>query len=244
MRIPWESKWSNMRESRKLDSRELLEKSILTGAMIIFRSTLFFFFFILFHRYKTRILFKFVFNYCVSSDVKKYCSPFKFIKSLLLSFYGDCLSHFGLEIELLHFENFCYSEIADQRNEELKNVSECSITELLGYEILEHECTCSYGNWMAQRPISLFPFSRSLSIRYLSGDFNVKRIECQTLIIRNETISTLRLSVTVIERSIKHVRNEICRAIIRWWTELKYLIKIVITRILSLLRGLIIEKFM
>lgn len=58
MRIPWESKWSNTRESRKLDSGELSEKSILTGAMIIFRSTYFLSFF--FYYYKTRVLFNFV----------------------------------------------------------------------------------------------------------------------------------------------------------------------------------------
>lgn len=38
------------------------------------------------------------------------------------------LSHFELEMNLLHFENFCY-DCYDQRNEELKDVSECSITE-------------------------------------------------------------------------------------------------------------------
>lgn len=49
-------------EGSRESSRELLEKSILTGAMIIFRSTLFFFFFHSFYRYKTKIPFILLIN--------------------------------------------------------------------------------------------------------------------------------------------------------------------------------------
>ena len=89
-----------------------------------------------------------------------------------------------------------------RRNEELKNVSECSITGLLGYGILEHECTCSYGNRMAQRPNSLFPyrcrFYPSIYLVILKDRIasfnNPRRNRFNCAIIRR----------TVIERSVKH----------------------------------------
>lgn len=165
MRIPWESKWSNTRESRGSSTRGNCRKNryLLAPWSFLGQPIFFLFFFIIIKQ-----------EYYLTSWFDYYC--FERCWEILVNLYEFTSSL----LQVVHFIGavclqFWIGAASFRRNEELKNVSECSITGLLGYGILEHECTCSYGNRMAQRPISnsLFPFSRSLSILsiHLSGDF-------------------------------------------------------------------------
>lgn len=73
-----------------------------------------------------------MFNYCVSSDVRRNIALHSHLQACCcckLFYVRDRLSHFELTNEPASFRELLLRLLRYERNEELKDVSECSITE-------------------------------------------------------------------------------------------------------------------